>query len=730
MTANLVLQFPQEQKNIQQRYPSIACYYEGNEFTVSRDFQEVLSARYYWHDVPNKRLADMAHRSESALPPDAFQACANWTTCDPGQFVSANGTTTADRTCLGCADGRYSTSENAQNCANWTTCLPGQFVAVNGTTTADRTCQNCADGRYSTSDNTLSCTNWTTCVPGQSIATSGSSSTNRICQGCAHGSFTTGENAESCANWTACLPGQFVAANGTTIADRTCPNCADGRYSTSHNAQTCKRWTICAPGQFIATPGSSSTNQACSVCPAGKYSVGSNVQDCDRCPPGSYCNNGVKTPCPPGRYGTPRDAERASEAVCIACPVSTYGARAGEQNVTACLDCPAGRYGLQVGLSNTTGKVADFCPEACPAGQYLDQKRCRLCAAGASCPGGTDATGMTAKTGYWRVPNTTVFAPCLYPCSWLGANNPDLRHSCPNEAFIDHAERCNVQKGYRAGSRLCADCQPGYSRDGRGQCKKCSEKGLQIVFPALAAIGIVCCLCLLIWLTVIKRGGSFQTSDGAKKIFISYLQLAALATSMDIPWPGNCISLFRVQALVSSVGEAFIDVRCAMEEPVSIAQVEYGKALAYALLPFALVLLSALVWQTCGRRYVDSTHVNPMMTGTIVLLLYLVYPSISASVLGLWKCEEVDRVGTIFVVDPETLCTDLSHREWTHGVGVPSILVYVLGLPAMAMGVMYKFRHKLDEQHTRVRFGLLYDGFKRENYLHECWWSHGRCWSL
>ena len=62
MTANLVLQFPQEQKNIRQRYPSIACYYEGNEFTVSNDFQEVLSARYYWHNVPNKRLADMAHR--------------------------------------------------------------------------------------------------------------------------------------------------------------------------------------------------------------------------------------------------------------------------------------------------------------------------------------------------------------------------------------------------------------------------------------------------------------------------------------------------------------------------------------------------------------------------------------------------------------------------------------------------------------------------------------------
>ena len=62
MTANLVVQFPQEQQGILQKYSSIARHYEGNEFTVSNDFQEVLSARYYWHDVPNKRLADMAHR--------------------------------------------------------------------------------------------------------------------------------------------------------------------------------------------------------------------------------------------------------------------------------------------------------------------------------------------------------------------------------------------------------------------------------------------------------------------------------------------------------------------------------------------------------------------------------------------------------------------------------------------------------------------------------------------
>ena len=372
-----------------------------------------------------------------------------------------------------------------------------------------------------------------------------------------------------------------------------------------------------------------------------------------------------------------------------------------------------------VSLKWTTAGTCDIVNQYLSTDNTLSAWKCQQCPAGAYCQG-ADVTWSKVKavTGHWRVPNTTIFAQCLNPCACLGALNPSS--TCP-EANQHHPEGCNVQLGYRAGSRLCADCMNGYSRDERGKCKKCSDAGLKIAFPVLASVGILCCLFFLVWSTVIKRGGAFGASDGAKKIFISYLQLATLATTMDIPWPGNYLAVFRAQALVSSVGEAFIDVRCAMDEPVSIAQVEYGKTLAYALLPIGLVLLSVLIWKTCGRRFVSADKVNAMLTGTIVLLLYLIYPSIAASVLSLWKCQEVKGVGSIFVVDPETLCTDESHRVWLNGVGVPSILLYVLGLPALALGVLYKFRHKLDEANTRVRFGLLYDGFKREHYTHEFW---------
>ena len=106
-----------------------------------------------------------------------------------------------------------------------------------------------------------------------------------------------------------------------------------------------------------------------------------------------------------------------------------------------------------------------------------------------------------------------------------------------------------------------------------------------------------------------------------------------------------------------------------------------------------------------------------MLTGTIVLLLYLVYPSICSSVLSLWRCQEVKGVGLIFMVDPETLCDDSTHQAWVWGVGVPGVLGYVVGLPLTSVALLYKFRKKLNEPRTRIRLGLLYDGFKRENYM-------------
>ena len=460
----------------------------------------------------------------------------------------------------------------------------------------------------------------------------------------------------------------------------------------------------------------------CDTCPTGEY--GENTFNCTACPDGFFCKDGGKKACALGRYGKTGIsliARSEQDSSCQDCPAGLYGHVEGAIQAKACAVCPVGRYNNQPGLSKTKNtRLEDYCPEGCPAGQYLDGKQCKICPKGGYCPGGTDIAGVKAMTGFWRVPNTTLFSPCLNPCACLGAVNPNLASQCPEETSTDHPESCNVDKGYREGGRLCADCLMGFSRDGRGTCKKCDEGG-KVTVPVLAILALLAILCFLVWSTVIQRGGAFESSDGAKKVYLSYLQTAALSATMSIPWPADYIGLFRTQALVSSVGEELMDVRCMMAQTLSVAEVEYWKTLSYVLLPVGLVFITVVVWSTLGPRFVERKQVRPMMVGTIVLLLYLLYPSITASVFGLWKCEEVEGVGLIFVVDPETLCTDASHRWWVNFIGWPAVVVYVLGLPLAAFITLYRFRDKLDEPNTRIRFGLLYDGYKRAHYRHEFW---------
>ncbi len=66
-------------------------------------------------------------------------ACVPWATCEAGQFVSAPGSTTENRSCAACVDG-YSTTENAATCAPWTVCAANEYASVLPSAITDRTC--------------------------------------------------------------------------------------------------------------------------------------------------------------------------------------------------------------------------------------------------------------------------------------------------------------------------------------------------------------------------------------------------------------------------------------------------------------------------------------------------------------------------------------------------------------------------------------------------------------
>jgi formylglycine-generating enzyme required for sulfatase activity len=120
----------------------------------------------------------------------SYSATTNVTTCTAcgtGSYSAAGSST-----CTTCVAGTYDNdASSATVCVSKTTCNAGQAVASEGTTTTNRTCTNCTAGTYSSTSNALSCTN---CVAGTYSSTSNATS----CTSCAAGNYNSTSNATGC----------------------------------------------------------------------------------------------------------------------------------------------------------------------------------------------------------------------------------------------------------------------------------------------------------------------------------------------------------------------------------------------------------------------------------------------------------------------------------------------------------------------------------------------------
>jgi hypothetical protein len=98
-----------------------------------------------------------------------------------------------------------------------------------------------------------------------------------------------------------------------------------------------------------------------------------------------------------------------------------------------------------------------------------------------------------------------------------------------------------------------------------------------------------------------------------------------------------------------------------------------------------------------------------------VILLYLCYPSICKNTFRLVVCTKVgDEL--YLSADPEKPCWTGQHLLMFWAVCLPQFFVYVLGMPLLALVVLYKNRHRLENARTKYRWGVLFVGLRPERY--------------
>lgn len=104
---------------------------------------------------------------------------------------------------------------------------------------------------------------------------------------------------------------------------------------------------------------------------------------------------------------------------------------------------------------------------------------------------------------------------------------------------------------------------------------------------------------------------------------------------------------------------------------------------------------------------------------SVVFLLFLFYPAITATTFEIFKCHDEEINGVKLLLTDMTVQCDTPEHKLAKAIAAVMIFVYALGIPAMGLIVILRHRGSLNHPSFKKVYGFLYDG-----YRDECiWWE-------
>ena len=403
------------------------------------------------------------------------------------------------------------------------------------------------------------------------------------------------------------------------------------------------------------------------------------------------------------------------------------------------------------------------------SGEDWSSVLCQPCPAGALCDG-LPWEGMRNAAGFYRVPWSEAglaFLPCVQEVvcpspSRVRVKRSDLaylqhdtcRPACPLPApFVGSdmlvVANASQETGHAQGSSsvaptqgfsesptstqisqcleghtgpLCEQCTAGYGRVGAGTCSKCSggragAAGLIVLF----ALGVTLVVAWLLQGQVRTRALERKTHSVVKKVLLSHLQQCALMLSFDLKWPNPFRSLLQISDMAGSAASTFASVDCVRATDGAGLDSTFRVTVVATLVTPVLLGIGAVAvfWALWLCRRADAEETRRRCLVALVVLTYLFYTPISRATMQLFTCVDVGGQ-TRLLEDLSIECDSAENRIWSLGLGVPLLLLFVLGYPALAAVHLWREREVLQTStwHRRT-LGLLYLGYKDEYFWYE-----------
>jgi hypothetical protein len=359
----------------------------------------------------------------------------------------------------------------------------------------------------------------------------------------------------------------------------------------------------------------------------------------------------------------------------------------------------------------------------CRAGYYNAHPRsgleCTLCTVeiGLDCSdNGYDVGNMVVLPGFWRSSsNSTDVYPCLDSVNCLGSV------ALAAMAESDEQDTVTGMCVFPREGPLCALCVSGYYEDViDGVCKTCKVSWFAIVFVTLGCLMGIAALVYYVRRIISNAGENSSNRGTLVKILFSALQMNAISLSFAFQFEGFFEQYLATQNAVSSMGTSALSLDCLWATSSSTVYPFYVETLVIMILPLVLLGLPMLilaVWFACNvarpNVSVIRERVMNFYFAGVVVVLFVAHPTLSKRAMKLFQCTQLAGEWRL-KEQLEEECWSASHLLWVGVCGIPMLLVYVVGIPASALVILYRNRAAIPSAATAAhkvfhsKFSFLY----------------------
>jgi len=374
------------------------------------------------------------------------------------------------------------------------------------------------------------------------------------------------------------------------------------------------------------------------------------------------------------------------------CSLGEYEVRRNSSAI-GCQPCQAGFWQPYLQHSNETCEPCDSKSTYCFGGNQVGPKQ-----------------------GFWRMNQT---ADLVLECLKKEACKGNLvLNGITQIPKLNPVGEC--AHGYQG--NLCENCIANWAKTDTGECVDC-KKNIFYYFQFV----LVCILNSILIVIGVKGSLNFLKSRNLEtlskeniallsRLLINYLQLLSLIRLLPIPWSNfNKIILSKIP-LFSSIIEPFFNIDCLLILTFNIntETLMFYKTLFSSVSPFIFMFFAALWTKLFAKQYFILT----IMT----VIGYNTHISTIRNNALLFDCRNIYRQDSpLFYLTHQynIECWKGQHLEWIYKLAIPSLVIWLILVPCLALGILIKHRRQATSKQVLARFGFLYFGYRKERFYWE-----------